>query len=224
MGAHLKAFKLEVRRIARRNLTDESQAFFKVGQKKGYPLRRLGVANHFGTISLNVRISKEAQKHLDKEVLRAKGGKQKDLEKQAAGEQEVEYKELLLKHKVLWSRTIKKLPPQQVKELGEEKLQKVACFNTQRVRKVLSSLRPRARSAKNLRLPEHDKVKLMYSNGKRNCTQALLKEQPPQKLRLGMLSAKLQAKFRHLCTETGWMGLAFFFKAVLLPCVGLCLS
>ena len=103
---------------------------------------------------------------------------------------------------MLWSITVKKLPLKQVKELGEERLDKVASFEAQKRRKVLSSLGTKTRLAKNLRLPEHDKVKLMYSNGKRNCTKALLKEQPPQKLRLGMLSAKLQAKFRHLCTET----------------------
>ncbi len=114
----------------------------------------------------------------------------------------MELKDLLLKNKVLWSKTVRRLAPVHTKELRQENLQKVASFQTAKGLKVLSRLRPRTRFARTLGLPEHDCAKLVYSNGRRNCTQAPLKGQPPLKLRLGMLSAKLKAKFGHLCTET----------------------
>ena len=85
----------------------------------------LGVSSHFSMVNFNARISDAVQKHIDKEILRAKGVKLKDLEKLVEGSVEVELKDLQLKNKVLWSKTVKLLKPELQKELPSARLEKL---------------------------------------------------------------------------------------------------
>ena len=152
-----------------------------------------------------MKLAAEAQRHLDKEVLRAKGGKLRDLEQQASGEHEVESKELTTKNKTLWSKTVKRLPVGLAQKLLEEKLQQTEECQSRKAREakkaVSCRLHFRRPPARNLRLPEHDNTQIVYVKGKRNCTPAPRTGEPLPKLRRGMLSAKLRDRFSHLCIE-----------------------
>ncbi len=199
IGAHMKAFKLAVRKIVRQEFEGNDRDFFKPGAKKGYALRRIGINNHFPMLNLKPNISDEIQKHLDKEMLRANRSRIKDLKEQVEGHKEVEVKDLVLKHKALWSKAVRSLPDELRKEFKEVSLRnkksKAAVKTCRRLRRGVA----RSRVAKP-RLPEHDCAKLVCSTGKRLCQPALQRGQLALKLSPGMLSAKLRAKFGHLCT------------------------
>ncbi len=141
-------------------------------------------------------MNKETFKHLDKELLRLEGSNAKDLEAEASGEKEVAMERLKLNHKASWSRTVKKLPEKELKEWPEEELPEAEVEVKKGVKRKADC--DKAKSAKP-KLPEDDglKVVLAVAGRKRLC-----KENPPLKIRVGMLSARLKERFGYLCTET----------------------
>ncbi len=192
----LYTFKLQARRIARK-LPEDSSELFKPGKKRGYALKRLGIENHFATVNLKVNLQEEDQRHLDKELLRAKGSKLKDLELQSRGRKPVKVEALSLKHKVNWSKGVKKFPEKSLKSWPEKELPEVYKDWRRGVKRKPEpqNLKPRSVKAP---LPEGDEVKVVraVAGQKRQCS-----VQPAFKLRAGMLSARLRERFGHLCTE-----------------------
>ncbi len=114
---------------------------------------------------------------MDKELLRVNGSRFKVLEEQIKGRKEVEIEDLSLKHKVLWSKTVKKLPPNLCKELRKEDLPEEKREATPKVKVRVKAetgrrrlrLRTRRCALKSPRLPDTDFLKLVYSSGKRQC-------------------------------------------------------
>ena len=192
----LQKFKLAVRKIAREEIGEEVAEWFKAGKKKGRSLERLGVGSFAAAPGLQVKVCAEVQEHLDKEVLKANCNKAKDYEEQKAGQKEVTRRKLLLKGKVTWSANVKKLHPKLLAHFNPEAVLEKP--EDARSLKTENLKRSRTSCSRLAALPLHDDLKATSKRGcKRACTAT---SEPILKLRMGMLSARLQARFGYLCT------------------------
>ena len=131
-------------------------------------------------------------------MLRLKGSKSRDLEEESRGNKEVAQEKLPLKYKTFWSRSVKRLPEKVLEEWPEAELQEVNKDWGKATKQKSWPEEGIARSAKH-KPPETDEAKVVLTvAGKRR----LCREFPPQKIRAGMLSARLRERYGYLCTET----------------------
>ena len=61
-------FKLAARRAAKKKMCEEDKKLLKVCTHRGYALERLGISNHAAMVASVVKVSREAQRHLDREL------------------------------------------------------------------------------------------------------------------------------------------------------------
>ena len=101
-----------------------------------------------------VRISDQAQIHVDTEILRANGNLMKDLEGQTKGEKEVKVAKLTLKRKVRWSKGVKKFPEELLKDFQTEAPKPEAELREGRTQKK----EPKKKSLARVVAPAHDFV------------------------------------------------------------------
>ncbi len=203
IGRHLQTFKLKVKRVGKK-LFEDSAKLFKPCATKGYALKRLGIVNHFAALGMVVKMTKEQKAHVDKEVLRAKGSKIKDLQEELEGKRSTVACELKLKHKVSWSKGIRRMPEDFENFKPAELLQTNKDFKATTKRSRSKGQTPRAASKKVVPAPpQSDRVGLVLAarGTKRKLCTTTQQELPALKLKAGMLSAKLRDRFGHLCTE-----------------------
>ena len=127
---------------------------------------------------------------------------------QLKGEKEVQVSKLSLKHKVGWSKAVKKLDKDQAKDFQESALRAEVELEEEKPeakkKKKKKSLGPVGAlgSSRKRFLPATDFVAAKTkTHAKRPCMRAPQKGESSLKLRLGMLSAGLQTRFGYLCAE-----------------------
>ena len=170
-------------------------------KNKKPPLLRLGIKNFLPSIKGKVVVTKNCQKAVDKELLRAKGSKLKELVGQLEGEKSVPEAKLSLKHKVAWASRVQKLSKEEAKNFEEVALRPEVTFAEDVEARGLGSGSAKSRGAqslgvKRLLLPEGDEI-----IPKRRCTKAAQKGKLDLNIRSSMLSAGLRSRFKHLCTD-----------------------
>ncbi len=201
LGAKVHCFKLAVRRTAREAMQSRDEELFKAGKSKKPPLLRLGIKNFLPGIRGKVVVTKSCQKAVDKELLRAKGSKLKELVGQLEGEKSVPEAKLSLKHKVAWASRVQKSSKEEAKNFEEVALRPEVTFAEDVEARGLGSGSAKSRGAqslgvKRLLLPEGDEI-----IPKRRCTKAAQKGKLDLNIRSSMLSAGLRSRFKHLCTD-----------------------
>ncbi len=204
LGKQLQTFKLTVRRVAKQKLCQKDKELLKVCTHRGYALERLGISNHAAMVASVVKVSREAQRHLDRELLKANGSKRTEVEEQLKGEKDVTVGKLCLKKKVAWSKGARKLKPELAEAFREESLRAEVAFEEDE-----NTFSKRARGVgartylKKKRLPDTDFVGARTrGQTKKRCMEAPQTGELSLIIRPGMLSTALRNRFGYLCTET----------------------
>ncbi len=198
LGKQLATFKKLVRKVEKEEVEEAQKTLLGSGKKKGYALSRLGVGSHAPTLNCVVKLGAEAQRELDKEVLRAGGSTLKDLNKYLGGEKKLVVKALSDKYKVTWSRSVKRFSQSLQKEFAEQKLEKrEGRSSTAGVGRA--GRRCTDRGAKRCLFPVDDFVQAATQK----CSYAKASRTGELGLRSSMLSAKLRNRFKHLFPPEG---------------------
>ncbi len=89
LGSQIQRFKPLVRRVAREGMCKKDADLFKASDARKPLLKRLGISNFVPSVKARLVVTAGCQQAIDKELLRAKGCKVKDLKDHLARKKEV---------------------------------------------------------------------------------------------------------------------------------------
>ena len=110
MRQHVCEFKGLVRKIARLTMEEEDAKIFQASESKYPRLKRLGIANHVPMMCLRIAVHPQASDYIVREVIKSQGRKTaKEIDCIISGEKQIEEKNLSMKGRTRWSRSIRKV-------------------------------------------------------------------------------------------------------------------
>ncbi len=199
--AQVHRFKGWIRQAARLHVdSDVHKSFFKVGKKKGYALVRLGISSHMPHIACQVKLSPEAARLVDQEILVLNGNTKKLLGNTVKNGTEIKDNKLILRNKTAWSSRISPFESDEKLKFQEQSFPEAEEEQTPDRGSGEKAGRKRVRPCASAALPpEHDFVQPVVNRTcKKPRTDAAQNGQAI--LRIGMLKGRLKERFAYLCT------------------------